>query len=431
MSELKPRVLFVSSQPFFEWRGSPIRVGFDVRALAELGYEVDLLTTPIGMYCDLPPEVHLHRIINPFRIASLPIGPSTRKLLFDVFLFFHALWMLIRRRYAVLHGVEDAGFITALLGKLFRIPTVFEKHCDPACYRSGWLRNFVLRMYAFAERITIRLSSSVIATGPGLVEQTRRIQPGKPVHHIFDIPSSLVEADPSEVTSIRADLQKKPDEVLALYVGSFAVYQGIDLMFEGMAKAIGQCASLRFVIVGGNEQQIAARKEWLAGRGIAERVSFLGLIPPDRLPNYLAAADLFLSPRIAGANTPLKILDYLKAGAAIVACDTPANRLILDETTALLTPPTADAFAAGIARLGNDPELRRRLAAQGRDMIRDQYHFTEFKTRIQSCYQGLKPGGDSLRSFFWASVALSRPILTLLEEIYVEIGNAVGFIFRA
>ena len=51
----RPRVLFVSPQPFFEWRGSPIRVKFNTMALDQLGYDVDLLTLPIGADDTLPP----------------------------------------------------------------------------------------------------------------------------------------------------------------------------------------------------------------------------------------------------------------------------------------------------------------------------------------------------------------------------------------
>ena len=34
------KVLFISPQPFFQWRGSPIRVAFNLQALADEGYEV-------------------------------------------------------------------------------------------------------------------------------------------------------------------------------------------------------------------------------------------------------------------------------------------------------------------------------------------------------------------------------------------------------
>ena len=50
------------------------------------------------------------------------------------------------------------------------------------------------------------------------------------------------------------------------------------------------------------------------------------------LADYLAAADILLSPRLGSVNTPLKLLDYLKAGRAIVATATAANRMVVGET---------------------------------------------------------------------------------------------------
>ena len=44
----KKRILFISPQPFFQWRGSPIRVKYNLQALSDLGYEVDLVTLPFG-----------------------------------------------------------------------------------------------------------------------------------------------------------------------------------------------------------------------------------------------------------------------------------------------------------------------------------------------------------------------------------------------
>jgi hypothetical protein len=36
MSPEMPRVLLIAPQPYFQWRGSPLRVRFNVQALAEL-----------------------------------------------------------------------------------------------------------------------------------------------------------------------------------------------------------------------------------------------------------------------------------------------------------------------------------------------------------------------------------------------------------
>lgn len=388
MTTRRRRILLVAPQPFFQWRGSPIRVGFDARALAELGYEVDLLTLPLGERRDIP-GVRVIRVPNLFFARRVPIGPSLVKAAFDVLLLAWGAGLMLRRRYDVVHAVEDAGPAGLLLAGLGRGRLVFEKHSDPASYRKGPVRNLIMRMYAAVERWTARRADAAIGTGPGLVEQIRRAGAGAPLYHIFDIPSSLVEADPAATAEVRRRLRKTEQDVLIAFVGSFAVYQGVDLMFDAIPAVVRACPRARFVIVGGSPAEIAERREWLAERGAGEAVSFLGHIPPDELPLYLAASDILLSPRRAGVNTPLKLLDYLKAGRAIVASDIEANRLILDSATACLVPPTPEAFAAGIVRLANDEVARTRLGEAGRRLYAGTYNYREFKERLRECYERL------------------------------------------
>ena len=109
-----PRVLLISPQPFFQWRGSPLRVRFNAQALAELGYDVDLLVMPVGEDKQLP-GVTLHRAPNIIRAKNLPIGPSLPKAILDIALYFKAAALARRRHYHVIHGIEDAGPIAAVL----------------------------------------------------------------------------------------------------------------------------------------------------------------------------------------------------------------------------------------------------------------------------------------------------------------------------
>ncbi len=389
MTQIKKRILFIAPQPFFQWRGSPIRVGYNVRALAELGYEVDLLALPFGE--DQPIEgVRLIRAPNLFRIRDMPIGPSFWKGVYDVILFFHA-WKLIRRqRYDVLHCVEDAAAIGVPLARLSNAALIFEKHSDPMSYRRNVLRNIILWFYSRLEVFSIRHADAVIGTGPALVEQAKAVASNKPVHHIFDIPSSLIEPSEQKAQAVRKQLVPAPDEILVAYVGSFAVYQGIELIFGAIPRVTRRCPRVRFVIIGGTSGEIEERRRALAAEGVDDRVTFLGKIPPDQLPHTLAASDILLSPRIAGANTPLKLLDYLKAGGAIVATDNQANRLILDESTALFVRPELDSFADGICRLAENAALRHQLACKGRALIQGTYNFNEFKRRLGEVYAPLE-----------------------------------------
>lgn len=380
MSE-KKRVLFIASQPFFQWRGSPIRLGFDVMALQQNGYDVDFLTLPIGEKRDVP-GVRILRAPNLFRAKQIAIGPSPLKLAFDGIFFFQALGLICRHRYAIIHGVEDCGFLAWFLAKLCGAKAIFEKHSDSKSYRKG----LVIQAYAAVERFVIRHVDAVIGTGPGLVEQVREWGKGTPGYHISDIPSSLVEPDEEGVKKARDEMQQAPDDILALYVGSFAVYQGIELLFESMPVALTKEPRLRFIIIGGSDAEIIQWKTWLQARGIEHRVSFIGKRPPDVLPCYLAASDLLLSPRIAGLNTPLKLLDYLKVSRAIVATDHPANRLILDEQTAALAAVNPNDFGQTVALLAQDEPRRTAIAERGRRLVDEHYNFTVFREGLKTCY---------------------------------------------
>jgi glycosyltransferase involved in cell wall biosynthesis len=82
----------------------------------------------------------------------------------------------------------------------------------------------------------------------------------------------------------------------------------------------------------------------------------------------------------------LKLLDYLKVGRSIVATDVEANRLILDEKTALLATPNPSAMAAAIISLVSDADRREKMGLQGRKLYETKYNFREYTKRLTACY---------------------------------------------
>lgn len=385
----QPRVLLISPQPFFQWRGSPLRVRFDAQALAEAGYAVDLLTMPVGDPFPLPGVVH-HRAANIVRAKNLPIGPSLSKAILDLAIFRRASVLARKNAYVAIHGIEDAGPIAAVVARRHGLPFVFEKHSDPASYKKGGLvKSAVMALYRRIERFSLTRASAIIGTGPALADQARAANPRVPVYAISDIPSSLVEPDPARAAEVRASWNLPPDAVVALYVGSFATYQGLDLLFEAIPAAVRQNPALRFAVIGGSPAQIQERTAQMQAAGCADHVFFPDRVHPDLLPHTLAAADIMLSPRIHGDNTPLKLLDYFKSGRPIVACDNPANRLIVGDTAAALCAPAPDAFGAAIADLAADPARRAAIAAAGLDLYRTRYNYTTFRTALADVYRTL------------------------------------------
>lgn len=388
MNERGRSVLFISPQPFFQWRGSPIRVRFDLKALGELGYRIDLLTLPFGEDPRLP-RVRIVRVPNPFFIQDIPIGPSIWKVAFGLMLLCKALKMASRDRYDFVHCVEDAGIIGAILRRTHGCRFTYEKHSDVSSYHNGPVRGFILRTYQKVEAIAIRKSDAVIV-GPGVLEVVRNIAPKANTHVVYSIPSSSVEAAPERIANLRDRIARSTNDILITYVGSFAAYQGIDLLIRAIPFVVAEHPNARFMIIGGTDREIAQFRKRLTAVNVESCVVLPGKIHPDETPHYLGASDILLSPRLAGRTNPIKIFDYLKAGKPIVATDHPSNRRILDETTSVFTGATPECFASGVIKLVRDRKLRQRLSQNGRRIIEERYNYDDFKRRLASCYDSLE-----------------------------------------
>nr|NQU90553.1 glycosyltransferase [Bacteroidota bacterium] len=379
-------ILLIAPQPFFQWRGTPIRVNVNLQALTKLEYSVDLLTLPIGEKLE-PEGVNIIRVANPFRIKQIPIGPSLYKFFFDFFILFKGFQLIRIKKYLIVHGVEDAGTIAVILSRFSDSKAIFEKHSDPVSHRKGFIKNVLLGVYAYVEKLTVKYAQAVICTGPGLTKQVKQMGNSTPVFNISDIPSSHKQPSDDQVMKVRHELQLRKDEVLISFVGSFTPYQGIDLLMDTIHEVLKSSPIARFVLIGGKADEINKWKEVFRQQGILKAINFTGMVAPDEVPIILSASDILISPRTSGANTPLKLLDYLKAGRPIVATNAEANRLILNDDMAIITDPNPVSMASAIISLINDPGRRTAMGKKGKELYETKYNFRIFVEQLRECYQ--------------------------------------------
>jgi glycosyltransferase involved in cell wall biosynthesis len=114
-----------------------------------------------------------------------------------------------------------------------------------------------------------------------------------------------------------------------------------------------------------------AIKEQVSRLGLSGRVIFTGQLPQGQVADVLSTADVavapypFLHTDIVG--TPLKLLEYMAAGCAIVASTVPLHALIVHGETGLRVPPADPvALAGGISSLLEDRARSRTLGANAR-----------------------------------------------------------------
>lgn len=383
-------ILLVAPQPFFIERGTPIAVRQLATALCDLGHRVDLLTYPLGEDV-VHPGLRIRRIPRLPGVKHVPPGLSLRKLCLDVLLFARLRRLLRRGDYQVVHAVEEAVFAACLFRRRGQavVYDMDSSIADQLVEKRSVLRPLRPLLRA-GEAWAMRRADLVLPVCRALAERVRRRAPGTPLQVLEDVPQG--EAAEEEDLRARYGIQG----LLALYVGNLEPYQGIDLLLEALADPAAP-AGLSLVIVGGDPRHREHYRRRAGQLGLAARVHLVGPRPLARLPGYLAQADILVSPRRVGVNTPMKLYSYMAAGRAILATDITSHSQVLDAGQALLVPPRAPALAAGLARLAGAPELRRRLGAAARALAQREYSREAFRRKLAGAYArlGQRPGSGS------------------------------------
>jgi len=243
------------------------------------------------------------------------------------------------------------------------------------------------------ERLAIARSDLVMAVCEDLATRARAYATATPVDVVEDV-SLLGDGRATDhVENLRRDLPH--GDVLALYVGNLEHYQGVDLMLEALAKL--ESPPLKFVAIGGSAEAVAAYRARAESLGLGMHVKFLGARPVNDLGAYLEQADVLVSPRLSGHNTPMKLYSYLAAGKAVLATRIRSHTQVLTDDNALLVEPTAVALAHGLDALLRSPALRERLGSAARRLAATRYSVTQFRASVASAYRRLAiaPSGSA------------------------------------
>ncbi len=374
------------------------------RALAELGHEVDLVTYPMGEDVPVPGLKYMRARVP--GIKTVAVGLSWRKVPLDLAVLAKATWTMVvhRRRYQVLHTHEEAG-ILGLVARAAGLPHVYDMGNELAVVARNYGlgdRHALTRLAAWAERRIVRSSDVVIAHFPSIRTSVSAWAPSVPVEVVFNVP---LEGGPdARLTSLFRSQWSPDGRPVVLYTGTLERYQGLEELVEAMADPAVRAAKPRLVVVGGAPKQVEALRSRAEARGLSGSAIFTGTIPQDQVPSALGAADILVSPRSSGTNTPLKLFAYLKSGRPILATRIASHTQVIDERTALLVDPGAKRLAYGLAQLLGDEALRRRLSANAL-VLAGQYSPAAFVAGVGRAYGHLFPGEDAGRSL----VAVGAP----------------------
>lgn len=221
----------------------------------------------------------------------------------------------------------------------------------------------------WAEAKAWRGADFVLPVTDVLADHVRAV--GVPNERIVVVPNGINEAHfaaaPSQLDA-KASLGW-PGALVLGFTGFVRDWHGMDRVIRWMASPAAPVQA-RLLVVG--DGPVRAELEQLAADlKLGDRVRFTGVVHRDRVPGLVAAFDVALQPAVVAYASPLKLIEYLALGKAIVAPNQPNIAEVLrDDVNALLFEPgDAAGLERSLARLAHEPALRQRLGDGARDTI--------------------------------------------------------------
>jgi glycosyltransferase involved in cell wall biosynthesis len=292
-------------------------------------------------------------------------------------------------KYDAVHSHEEGSFFGVILAAMLGLPHLYDMHSSLPQQLTNFAYSesrLLTGFFGLMERFVVRRSRVVIVICPQLEDVVRGIDTAVPSVLIENAPGSGDAPTAGSGRDVRTQLGLGSSVPMVLYTGTFEAYQGLDLLFASMKHVLAVRPDARLVLAGGRPEQIDIARKQAVDAGIASATIFAGQRPAEEIPAYLDAADVLVSPRSLGTNTPLKIYQYLRSGRPIVATRLLTHTQVLNDEVAFLTDATPQGFGAGILEAVADPERARAVGARARQLAETKYSYEAYLARTrQAC----------------------------------------------
>jgi len=405
---------------FLLYRGNPQCGGQGVytrhltRELATLGHSVEVFSGPPwpeldpGVGFTPVPGLDLYRDPDPFRVPHIrefhssedwrefgimctagfgePVAYSLR-----------ARKLLAERRgeFDVVHDNQCLG--TGMLGMVedgwpllttLHHPITVDRELALSHTTNPWQRFTTKRWFGF-----LHMQVKVARALPAVVTVSRSSQK--------DIAAQM-SVRPERMTVVPVGVDHtvfRPFDDVTPKPGRIMVTSSSDVPMKGLVPLLEALAKLRTerdveLTVIGRPREGGRVDKAIARLGLADAVHCVSGISDDELAHLYGEAQVAVVPSLyEGFSLPA--IEAMSCGVAVVATTGGALPEVVgtDGETGLLVPPDdPSALAGAIARLLDDPELRARLGAAGRERVINRFTWQVTALGTAACYEALLDG---------------------------------------
>jgi glycosyltransferase involved in cell wall biosynthesis len=371
------------------------RVWQSALALRRAGWDVDVVC-PRGRVRDTEISV----VLDGVRIHRYALSTATGGKLG----YLREYWQAFRRVRRMVRELSDDGpvdlihvcnppdvmMLACRTAAPKGVPLVFDHHdLFPELYtaRFGRSSGSVYRLARLLERVSYRLAKVVIVPNDSY-RSVALGRGGKRANDVFVV-RNAPDLDTFTVVDPDPALRRGHAHLLA-YLGVMGPQDGVDHALRALAALKQKRDDWHAVFMGDGD--VLAAMVRLAGKlGIAGHVEFTGMVGDAEIVRVLSTADVCIAPDPKNAfndrSTMNKIVEYMAMGKPVVAYDLAEAHVSANGGGLFAQADDVEGFAAHIDTLLDDPALRERLGALGRERVETELNWRRSEQALLAAYE--------------------------------------------
>jgi glycosyltransferase involved in cell wall biosynthesis len=325
---------------------------------------------------ELVDGIHVHRV---WTYLAPNRGVIRRTLNYLSFMPSAAFRALRLGRFDVAIGTSPQFFCamaTWLYTRLRPTPWVFElrdlwPESIPAV--GAMRKSLALKML---ERLALRMyrdATTVVCVTRSFIDAL--VAYGIPADKLHFVPNGILPGfwRGASRADARAELGVTDDTVLASYVGTIGMAHGLSTVLEAAARLRTEAPHVRVLVVGDGADLDNLRT--MAARDGLSNLTFIGLVPREKVPGILAASDIALvtlkPSDVFKTVLPSKMFEAMAARCAIALGVDGEARATLERAGAgiAFTPGDAGALVDAIRDLAGSAVRRSLMGAAGAEFV--------------------------------------------------------------
>ena len=358
-----------------------------IRGHREEGAECELVTGPSP---GREGELLKQSVNDGLKVTVFPELVRELSPLTDLKAYFRLRDYFKAQRFDVVHTHSSkAGIIGRFAAHAAKVPVVVHTVHGQAFHpHEKWYRN---ALYIFLERLAARVSDRIYAVAQAMVDQcvAAKVAPRERYQVVYSGMETSRFAGARRDPELREKLGIPENARVIVTVARLFPLKGYEFVLPAAEHVIRDYPDTHLLVVGDgpmHDELTAA----IAAKNLTANFHFAGLVPPDRVADYLAQGDLLwhLSLR---EGLPRAVVQALAVGipAVAFALDGTPEVVLSGETGFAVTPESVEEVVAATERLWNDPELREKMGKKGQELVLERFDWRRMAEILLAEYRRL------------------------------------------